>query len=68
MLRRSSILLLGIFLVPGAGSGADEVHPVFPGCRVIKKGPDGEGCPAFDRSVHYYGLNTGNMIEYKRSN
>ena len=49
MLRRSSILLLGIFLVPGAGSGADEVHPVFPGCRVIKKGPGGAGCLVFDR-------------------
>ena len=51
MLRRSSILLLGIFLVPGAGSGADEVHPVFPGCGVIKKGPSGESCPVFDKDT-----------------
>ena len=52
MLRRSSILyLLGIVLVPGAGSGADEVHPVFPGCGVIGKGPSGVSSPVFDNDT-----------------
>ena len=30
-----------------AGSGTDEVHPVFPGCGVIKEGPGGVSCPVF---------------------
>lgn len=51
MLRKSSILyfICDIVLVPGAGSEADEVHPVFPGCGVIKKGPGGESCPVFNK-------------------
>ena len=27
------------------------MHPVFPGCGVIKKGPGGVSCPVLDRYV-----------------